>query len=247
MTDPIAAVSASESPPAGAPRWLRAWAAINEYLSTEMGGGPRVLKLSWVINFQKGGTFLFVLALMWLYHNWSTAAWVYLALHGSYGLCWLLKDVAFPDPRWQVRVTFGGALMSFALVLALYWSFPFILISRHPPDPSGAWLAMCISLHTLGVVIMMTSDAQKHFTLQARRGLITDGLFRFIRHPNYLGEMMLYLSYALLVRHWFPFVVLAWVWGNVFASGILSKEASLARHPGWAAYRARSGYLLPWL
>jgi Protein of unknown function (DUF1295) len=41
--------------------------------------------------------------------------------------------------------------------------------------------------------------------------------FRYVRHPNYLGEMMIYGSFALMVWHWLPFVVLAWVWIGLFA------------------------------
>jgi steroid 5-alpha reductase family enzyme len=37
---------------------------------------------------------------------------------------------------------------------------------------------------------MIAADAQKYFTLRVQRGLITSGMFRYIRHPNYLGEMM---------------------------------------------------------
>ena len=39
---------------------------------------------------------------------------------------------------------------------------------------------------------MTGSDAQKHFTLKVRIGLITDGFFTRIRHPNYLSEMMIF-------------------------------------------------------
>jgi hypothetical protein len=83
-------------------------------------GGPRVIKLAWVVNLQKGGTLPFVLALMFAYQNFSAAAWVYLALHGSYGLIWLLKDAVCPDPQWEKRVTIGSALAAFALVLGPY-------------------------------------------------------------------------------------------------------------------------------
>ena len=79
-----------------------------DYLSSDFLGGPRPWKFAWVINFQKGGTFVFLGLLMALYGNTSVAAWVYLALHGTYGLVWLLKDMAFPDPNWQKRITIGG-------------------------------------------------------------------------------------------------------------------------------------------
>ncbi len=223
--------------------------ALVTYLSQDFLGGPKVVKHAWVVNFQKGGTMFFVAALMIAYGNFSDAAWVYLALHGTYGVCWILKDLAFGDPRWQVRVTFGGALVSFLLVLGPYWLAPFLLVSDvlgPRPEPSMALLAFAIALHTLGLVIMVAADAQKYYTLKLRPGLIDTGMFKHIRHPNYLGEMMLYGAYAVIVGHWIPWAVLAWVWTALFLTNILMKEASLSRHPGWAEYKARTGLLWPW-
>ncbi len=231
-----------------APALVRKVAALNRYLSEDFLGGPRPLKLSWVINAQKAGTLPFVLFLMWHYGNHSPAAWVYLGLHGSYGLVWLLKHFAFRDASWEKRVTLGGAVMTWLMVLGLYWIAPFLLVSGilgARAWPSNGIMGICILIHTLGVVIMIASDAQKHFTLRVKRGLITDGMFRYIRHPNYLGEMMLYGSYALLVGHWLPWVVLATVWTQVFLTNMLMKEASMSRYPEWAAYKARTGMLIP--
>ena len=35
------------------------------------------------------------------------------AQHGSYGLVWLIKDLAFPNPTWQHRITIGGGINAF--------------------------------------------------------------------------------------------------------------------------------------
>ncbi len=217
---------------------------LTRHLSEDFLGGPRPLRMADVINFQKGLTAPFVLALMALYDNFTTTAWVYLALHGSYGLLWLMKHRAFPDARWEKRVTIGGAVMSFLLVLGPYWVLPWLLVSRQT-QACAPLLAAAIALHTVGVAVMLAADAQKHFTLRARPGLITDGMHARSRHPNYLGEMMLYGAYALLVRHWLAWAILAWVWTAIFLVNILAQEASLGRHPGFAAWRARSGLLLP--
>lgn len=230
-----------------APPFVRKMAALNHHLSTDLLGGPKLLKLSWVINFQKGGTLLWVAGLMLYFQNFSAPAWIYLALHGSYGLCWLLKDAVLPDPNWERRVTIGGGLTAFALVLGPYWSFAYILISgviALPPVSNGL-LAAAVLVHTLGVVIMMTADAQKYFILKVKRGLITTGMFKYVRHPNYTGEMMLYGAYALLVQHWIPWAILAWVWTGIFLVNMLMKEASMSRYPEWAAYKARTGMILP--
>ena len=222
---------------------------LTDYLTADCLGGPRPWKFAWVINFQKAGTFVFLGLLMWWYENTSTVAWIYLAMHGSYGIAWLVKDASFPDPAWQQRITIAGGINAFAGVLGWYWVFGWLLISGHAggdwPLPDGAWFALCVSLCLIGTVIMIAADAQKYYTLKLRPGLITDGLFRHVRHPNYTGEMMIYGSFALMVWHWLPVLVLAWVWLGVFAVNIVCKEASLSRHPGWQDYRARTGLLLP--
>jgi hypothetical protein len=93
-------------------------------------------------------------------------------------------------------------------VLGWYWVFGWLLISgtSQPayPLPDYAWFCLCISLCILGSVIMVAADAQKYVTLRLKPGLITDGIFRYVRHPNYLGETMIYGSFALMVWHWLP-------------------------------------------
>ena len=230
------------------PLWFH-WARFTSFLTERFLGGPKILKLAWVINFQKTGTFFYILLLMNYYQNFSLAAYVYLALHGMYGFCWMLKHFAFPDRSWEKKITIGGGLMAFVLVLGLYWVFPYLLISGIlGPDQKMASLAVltaAISLHTLGVVIMMTADCQKYFTLKHHQGLIREGLFKYIRHPNYLGEIMLYASYAMIVQHWIPWAILAWVWIGVFLVNILQKEASMSRYEEWKEYKRQSGMLIP--
>ncbi|MCF6237961.1 MAG: steroid 5-alpha reductase, partial [Candidatus Marinimicrobia bacterium] len=150
---------------------------LTTHLTTDFLGGPKILKLNWVINFQKGATVFWVLGLMVYYQNFSDQAWVYLALHGSYGFCWLMKDAAFPDPVWQSRITFGAAFVAVAAVLGPYWVIPFLLISpvlgvAHI-GADWLWLTVAIAIHTLGMAVMLASDAQKFFTLKYQPGLIT--------------------------------------------------------------------------
>jgi protein-S-isoprenylcysteine O-methyltransferase Ste14 len=222
---------------------------VVQYLSRDAFGGPRVIRLAWVINVQKAGTIPFIALLMWWYGNASTAAWVYLGLHGGYGLAWFVKDLVVPDRGWQQRVTFGGALLSFLLVLGPYWVFPWLLISGllgpDHPQPSPALMGVCIVIYAVGLTLMLGADAQKNATLAARSGLITEGFYARMRHPNYLGEMLIYASFALMVRHWIPWAILGAIWTLVFMTNIAAQEVSLSRHPGWAAYAARTGLLLP--
>ncbi len=233
-----------------APPLAAAIHAVTAWLTEDFLGGPRLWKFAWVIDFQKGGTIFFLGLLIWWYGNTSAAAWVYLAMHGGYGIVWFVKDMTFPDRRWQKRITVGGAVNAFLLALGWYWLLGWLLISHRTPDyplPEPMWFSLCIGMCILGTSLMVAADAQKYFTLRAKPGLITDGMFKVVRHPNYLGEMMIYASFALMVWRWLPVAVLAAIWLFEFAVNMVLIEASLARYPEWPAYRRRTSWLVPYV
>jgi steroid 5-alpha reductase family enzyme len=201
------------------------------------------MQLRHVINLHKGATPAVVAALMWIYGNGSVAAWVYLALHGTYGLLWLLKDRIYPDRQWQQPIGWGMAIAGW-MVLGLYWLAPFLLISSAVEVPAPI-VAAAIALNILGVFLHYVSDAQKYFTLRYHQGLIDEGFFARSRNTNYLGELLIYGSFALLSMHWQPFLVLAGFFIAIFLPNMRRKDESLSRYDNFEAYRERSGLLFP--
>ncbi|MEG4987794.1 DUF1295 domain-containing protein [Microcoleus sp. BR0-C5] len=201
------------------------------------------MKVKHFINLHKGLSFPFILTLMLIYQNFNLGAWVYLALHGTYGLLWLLKDQIYPDKQWEQEISVGTGILGFVLV-SLYWVAPFILISSgsQPPLPL---VAAAISLNIIGVFLHYTADAQKYYTLKYHSGLITEGFFARSRNTNYLGEILIYGAFAMLVQHWLPFLILAAFFAGVFIPNMIKKDRSLGRYPEFADYKARSGFLLP--
>jgi protein-S-isoprenylcysteine O-methyltransferase Ste14 len=204
----------------------------------------KTLSIGTFINAHKILVTPVVLGLMCFYRNWSTAAFVYLALHGTYSLLWLLKQTYFPDRRFAERVPLGIGLGFIFLPLAGYYLAPYFLISQHPTLPPYLF-AIVLFLYVTGIFFHYVSDAQKFYILRERKGLIEDGLFARTRNPNYFGEILIYLSFAIMSMHWIPFVVLgAWVFG-FFVRNMLRKDRSLARHPGFAEYKRQTGLLIP--
>ena len=63
---------------------------------------------------------LYLFVLMCYFDNFSLGAWVYLSLHGSYGIFWLVKDMVFPDPITQAKHTFMSWLILMVVVLIPY-------------------------------------------------------------------------------------------------------------------------------
>jgi protein-S-isoprenylcysteine O-methyltransferase Ste14 len=203
-----------------------------------------MMKTGTYINIHKSLVIPVVAGLMWHYWNWSTAAFVYLGMHGTYSLLWLIKQAAYPDRRFDEPLpVWIGAIFVF-LPLAGYYLAPYLLISRHVVLPPFLF-AVVLFLYTLGIFLHYVSDAQKYYTLKLHKGLITEGLFARTRNPNYLGEILVYLAFALMSLHWLPLVVLAaWVVG-FFLRNMLRKDQSLSRYPGFQEYRRRSGLLFP--
>ena len=201
------------------------------------------MKLKHPINLHKGLTFIFVLALMVIYQNFTIGAWVYLALHGTYGILWLLKDRIYPDKQWEKEISVGMGIFSFFFI-NLYWVAPFLLISSGS-IPSPPLIAAAISINIFGVFLHYSSDAQKYYTLKYKSGLITEGFFARCRNTNYLGEIFIYVGFALLAQHWLPFAILGLFAAMAFIPNMRKKEKSLSRYPEFEKYKANSGLLLP--
>lgn len=202
------------------------------------------MKVGTAINIHKALVTPVVLGLMWFFNNWSTEAFIYLAIHGSYSILWLIKDSLYPDKRFDEKQPLAIAIIFVFLPLAGYYVAPYLLISRHLVLPSSL-IGLVLVLYIFGVFLHYVSDAQKFYTLQNKKGLIEEGLFKYTRNPNYLGEIMIYAAYATMSMHWLPFLILsAWVFG-FFVRNMLSKDKSLSRHPQFAEYKKKSGLLFP--
>ena len=218
-------------------------ACVN-YISTSIPPGPQYIKMKQIINFQKGSTFFYVLFLMMYYDNFTMTSYLYLALHGTYGFLWLLKDKIFPDGSWERKSTILSSLACFGLVLGPYWVAPYLLI-RDGVEISLIKMYLCIVMHTFGCVIMMSSDTQKYFVLKENKKLINDGWFKNIRNPNYLGEMMIYGTYAFMGVSFLPYIILMYIWSILFYPNMKLKENSIKKKNGGDEYIKSSNLLFP--
>jgi protein-S-isoprenylcysteine O-methyltransferase Ste14 len=205
------------------------------------------MKLRHLIEIQKMSTLFVVLLMISIFDQWENpTAWVYLAIHGGYGFLWGLKGKFFPDRRWDIPASVTFMVIAVA-ALCLYWIAPFLLISRKVQAPH--WLmAVCIIAFIFGLFLHFTADMQK-FTLLRERGshLIMDGLWSRTRNPNYLGELLIYLSFATLSMHWISYiVVLTWV---IFywLPKMREKDRSLSRYPEFYQYKKQSRLFIPFI
>ena len=148
----------------------------------------------------------------------------------------------FPDKSWEQKTNLMyGFIILFGL--SLYWISPWIIVSGYFNNGNMVqvpmWLiSACIFLFGVGVFLHFSSDMQKHTALKLDPGkLVIDGLFSKSRNMNYFGELMIYLSFALLSMHWIPFAVLLVFIISVWIPNIIKKDRSLSRYQEFKNYK----------
>lgn len=206
------------------------------------------MKHKFYIDSHKALTGVFILGLIAYYSDWDNLrAWIYLSLHGTYGLLWITKSRFFGDKQWDRPVSVGAGVGTW-VGLSLYWISPWLITSHRSAEPPAWWLGMCISMYVIGVFLHFTADMQKYVSLQIRPGvLITEGLWSRVRNPNYLGELLIYLGFSLVAFHWVPIAVLATLIAVGWVPLMKRKDVSLSRYTEFAAYKQRSGLIIPYL
>lgn len=199
------------------------------------------------IDSHKGVTGIFIAALIVWHEAWNNpTAMVYFALHGSYGILWVVKSLTFPDKSWEKSCSLWRGLAIWA-GLSLYWIAPWIITSGDVRAP--AWLlTLAVSMFSFGLFLHFSADMQKHVALALRPGqLIRTGLWSRLRNPNYFGELLIYLSFALLAMHWLPLGVLALFILFYWVPNMRRKDQSLSRYDEFADYSARSWLFIPFI
>jgi len=205
------------------------------------------MKQKFYIDTHKGATALFVLLLMAIFNQWQNpTAWVYLALHGTYGVCWVLKSRVFPDRQWEQPASLAYGLVIWG-GLSLYWVAPVLLMAGNVQAP-GWYLAICASLYSFGLFFHFATDMQKNMALKLKPGsLITDGMFAYSRNMNYFGELLIYGGFGLLAMHWLPvLILLVWI-VIVWLPNMRKKDRSLSRYPEFEAYKAGTKRFFPFI
>ena len=205
------------------------------------------MKQKHFIDIHKGATAPVVLGLIVYFQQWeNTTAWVYLALHGSYGIMWVLKSKIFPDITWEAVCSIWYGLYIWG-GLTLYWISPWIIMSAGLQN-TPIYIGICIAVFAMGVFFHYAADMQKHAHMKLQPGnLITDGMMYRCRNTNYFGELLIYLSFALLSKHWIPIAILVAFMMIIWFPNMRRKDKSLSRYAEYEEYKKRTSLFIPFI
>ena len=177
-----------------------------------------------------------------------TANWAY-----------MFGDLTHQDWRYTNLKNKTGALYPFVNFTGIHMMPTLIVYGCTLPAVyaflhEGTWNAgsivfFCVSV---GAASMQgIADYQMHRFQKHRTGtFIRDGLWKYSRHPNYLGEILMWWGVALSVICVFPQVW--YLAAGAFANTVLFLVVSIpmadgrqARKPGFADYKRQTRMLLP--
>jgi steroid 5-alpha reductase family enzyme len=133
------------------------------------------------------------------------------------------------------------------------------LLGRNSAPGFGLWAVAGAAIWFIGLLIEAAADAQKSAfkAKNANRGrFITSGLWRYSRHPNYFGEMLVWWGLFVFAVPFLDGAAFAVVIGPVFITLLLlfvsgipplerSAEAKYGEDPAYREYKRRTSILVP--
>ncbi|HYM84691.1 MAG TPA: isoprenylcysteine carboxylmethyltransferase family protein [Candidatus Dormibacteraeota bacterium] len=129
---------------------------------------------------------------------------------------------------------------------------PPVLLALPGPRLPRSLAALGLSAELAGLLVrrwsMATLGAAYSRTLRTDAGqpLVSDGPYRLVRHPGYLGTLLTWFGFALTSRSAVVVGLIGLVFGRAYARRIAAEERLLRRElPGYEAYAARTKRLLP--
>ena len=133
------------------------------------------------------------------------------------------------------------------------------LLGRDDAPGFGPWMIAGAAIWLVGLLIEAAADAQKSAfrSKEENRGrFITSGLWRYSRHPNYFGEMLVWWGLFVFAVPFLDGAAFAVVIGPVFITLLLlfvsgipllerSAEAKYGDDPAYREYKRRTSILVP--
>lgn len=167
------------------------------------------------------------------------------------------EDARYQQWRAQWKYFYTRSFFQvFMLQGVLLWliSWPIIFVNFNEKLFNINWISyLGLMLWIIGFVFESVGDAQlkKFITNPTNKGkLMTSGLWKYSRHPNYFGEVMqwwgIFVMALSATNEWTLIVSpLTITFLIVFVSGIPMTEKRYAGRPDWEEYKRRTSSLIP--
>jgi steroid 5-alpha reductase family enzyme len=210
--------------------------------------GFQVTELT-AVNVAKVTPILCLLALALVYGIHDQRQTIYLCLHISYCCWWLLEQWLFPQRRQQIFTNkIGLFTFLFALLFGgVFYALPGYFAFTNLKPIAYSTVVVALPLYIFGSLINATADVQKMTAKSMGATLVNDGIWRFVRHVNYFGDLMRYISFSIISGSLWAFLLPGIIF-LLYLQRIVQQEQSMAaKYPDFAVYQQNSARLFPWI
>ena len=220
----------------------------------DIGWGIGFVILAWILLFLRLPLSLVRTSITLLVSLWGVRLFTHI-LKRNHGKPEDFRYVAFRKAwgKWVVPRAFVQVYMLQGALMFLI-ALPFILLEQEAQPVNPLLFALGLIVYVTGFAFESIGDAQLKAFLQnpENKGkIMTSGLWRYTRHPNYFGEAMLWWGIFLLALSGgvTPFAVIGPVTITLlllFVSGVPLLERSMKDKPGYAQYAEMTSIFIPW-
>jgi protein-S-isoprenylcysteine O-methyltransferase Ste14 len=183
--------------------------------------------------------------------SWFLAG--YLGLAGFIGLEMVTRKrgaAASLETSEEDSGTTNAIIAAYAIVGVASPALRYVPLPRLPRSAAAAGLV----IQAMGLVIrgwsMLTLGNSYTRTLRVddEPRVVDTGPYRLVRHPGYLGSLLIWNGFALTSRSVAVVTTSAVLLGDAYRRRIIAEEELLGRElPGYAAYRKRTFKLVPFV
>ena len=208
----------------------------------------RVTQLT-AINTAKVVTILCLIAGAFFFGVRDMRQVLYLCLHISYCVWWLLEQWLYPQRRQVIfNEPVGVAGFSFVIIsVGFFYALPGYLALTNPEPLSLTAAGIALPLYIFGSLINTSADVQKLTAKQFGAGLVKDNIWRFSRNINYLGDILRYLSFSVVAGSVWAYLVPGLI-TIIYIQRMLKKEQAMAaKYPEYAEYQQSTRRFIPFI
>mgnify|MGYP001386514246 CR=1 FL=1 len=228
--------------------------AIRNNSIVDIGWGPGFVLTAWILYLFESPKSLPYLLMTLMITLWGVRLYLHIARRNAgKGEDFRYKKFRKDWGKWVVPRAFLQIYMlqgAFMFVISL----PVILKPDVQPQASVPLLLIGLILFVIGFLFEAVGDRQlrQFISNPENKGkLMTHGLWRYTRHPNYFGEAVLWwgVFFVGLSGGVTAFSIVSPVTITLlllFVSGVPLLEKAMKNRPGYAGYAAQTSIFFPW-